>query len=186
MSSFDLKREMLKISISKYILDFGIKNASLKKMAIACSTSDRMLLHYFKDKEEILKEALLYINNSLILILENKIPQKMHFDEIILYISDLLKEPDIDVYMRLWFELIDLSSSNNKLYYNTAREICVVFFEWINKIYINEDGRVKNLESLILVIIEGFVVLDRLDFNLEINKAIESIMHLYKINNKLK
>lgn len=56
------KREELLRGIRSYISEYGLADVSLRPLAAALGTSDRMLLHYFETKDNLLAQALASAN----------------------------------------------------------------------------------------------------------------------------
>ncbi len=176
MNKFDLKKQSIIENTADFILKNGIKNASLRNIAEDLSTSNRMLLHYFKDKEEMMTETLLYITNNLINLLESVRFEKMSFANLMPYLYKALKMPEIKPYMQLCLELISFSSNNEEPYYSIARKIEDIFYNWIETAMIIEKNEDKDEQlSAAFVIIEGFVVLNALNYDDKIEKAIKKI-----------
>ncbi len=177
MNKFDLKKTSLIENVAKYILENGIKNASLRNIAEAVSISNRMLLHYFKDKEEMMTVTLILITNNFIEILENARSEKMSFSSLMPYLYQALKIPEIKPYIRLCLELIYFSADKEEPYYSIARKIGDSFYNWIEKAIIIEKDDVKDEKlALALVIIEGFVILNALDYDDRIENAMRKII----------
>lgn len=179
MKKFELKKQSIVDNLAKYILEKGIKNASLRNMAEAVPTSNRMLLHYFKDKEEMMTEVLIHITNNFIAILESSRSEKMSFNNLMPYLYQALKIPEITPYIRLCLELISLSANNEEPYYSIARKIGETFYVWIEKALIIEEDEDKEEQlAMAFVIIEGFVVLNSLGYEDRIEKALNKIAKL--------
>ena len=64
------KRSDLIEKLADHILADGLLNASLRPLAKAVGTSDRMLLYYFKDKDELIEAVLDHIAARITVILE--------------------------------------------------------------------------------------------------------------------
>lgn len=176
MKKFDLKKHAILEVLSKYILENGIKIASLRNMAEAASTSDRMLLHYFKDKEEIMTLTLAFITEKFIEILEKTRVKKMSFKDLMPYLYGSIKTIELKPYIRLCLELISLSANKDEPYYSIARQIGDTFYEWIDKaIIIKDHNEREEILSMALVTVEGFVVLNALGFDCRIEKAMSRI-----------
>jgi AcrR family transcriptional regulator len=177
MKKFDIKKNSIVESIAKHILENGIKNSSLRNIAKDVSISNRMLLHYFKDKEEIVTESLIFITNNFIELLENSRSEKMVFSNLMPYLYQVLKMTEVKPYIRLCLELISLSADKEEPYYSIARKIGDTFYDWIEQIIIIEKHEVKEEKlALVLVIMEGFVVLNALDYQERIEKAMKKII----------
>jgi AcrR family transcriptional regulator len=54
----DDKRNALLNSMADFVLTYGLGAASLRPLAKAAGLSDRMLLYYFKDKDELIAAIL--------------------------------------------------------------------------------------------------------------------------------
>lgn len=70
VDKFEQKRQDYTHRIAQATLASSIKEMSLKKMATAAGTSDRMLMHYFKDKQDIETAVLTAISRELIELLQ--------------------------------------------------------------------------------------------------------------------
>lgn len=176
MKKFDVKRQLLIENVANYIIENGIKSSSLRNIAEAISTSNRMLLHYFEDKEELMTVTLEYITNNFLEIIEGARTEKMSFNNLMPYLYHALKMEEIRPYTKLCLELISLSAKKEEPYYSIARKIGEIFSNWIEnamEIAQNEDKEEKL--ALALVIIEGFVVLNALDYDEKIENAIKKI-----------
>ena len=74
MASARDKRSDLIDKLADHILAEGLLNASLRPLAKAVGTSDRMLLYYFKDKDELIEAVLNRIAARITVILEQSSP----------------------------------------------------------------------------------------------------------------
>ena len=70
MTSAQDKRSDLIEKLADHILADGLLNASLRPLAKAVGTSDRMLLYYFKDKDDLIEAVLDHIAARITVILE--------------------------------------------------------------------------------------------------------------------
>ena len=71
MDKTDLKRQQLLGKIADHLLASGIEQSSLRQLAAAIGTSDRMLLHYFEDKEALMRAALTLVATRMIGLLDS-------------------------------------------------------------------------------------------------------------------
>ena len=60
--------------MADHLLSEGLSAATLRPLAAAAGTSDRMLLYYFADKEEILSATLRRVAERMLLQLDEAIP----------------------------------------------------------------------------------------------------------------
>lgn len=175
MKKTEIKRQLIINNIADYLLASGMKDSSLRQLAATIGTSDRMLLHYFADKEELMKAALNLVATRLIDILESTRSEQMPFETLIPYLAEMIKEPGIRPYLRLWLELAAMSTAS-ETYRMIARQICDSFYEWIISVLKVEKDEVRApMAALAFATIEGFVLLDALDYGSKVTSALEGI-----------
>jgi len=180
MDSFNSKKALYVELIAGHIMKYGIKDSSLKKMAESASTSDRMLMHYFKDKEEILTLALNYINQELIDLLERNSNMSLNFEEFVVFLNQATKNDQFKPYLNLWFELIHLASDEKEPYFSVSKSIGESYWEWLVKMYIPQDNEDKHAwVSLLYAITEGFVFLDRIGMTEKTDAAVGVLGQMY-------
>lgn len=175
MEKTEIKRQLILNKIADYLLLSGMKDSSLRQLAAQIGTSDRMLLHYFSDKEELMNAVLNLVAARLIEILENTRSKQMPFETLITYLAEMLKEPSVRPYLRLWLELAALSTSN-ETYRLIARQICDSFYAWILSILEVEQAEARApLAALAFATTEGLVLLDSLGYGEIVTSALQGI-----------
>lgn len=175
MTKKEIKRREITERIADYLLTHGLYKASLRPMAAALGTSDRMLLHYFTDKEELLNASLLLVADRLIRLLENARADKMPFRLLVPHLAGMLKNPTTRPFLKLWLELAALSYDEAH-YRKIAQQICNVFLEWIESmIDVKNDSDLKPMASLAFATIEGLVLLDAIGSDSLIMQALEGV-----------
>ncbi|MEK3808464.1 TetR family transcriptional regulator [Metabacillus sp. SLBN-84] len=183
MKKGELRKQTFKTKMAEYILHHGLHSASLRNLAEAAETSDRMLLHYFHDKEQLLTEVLTLISDNLITILKKSPADPMPFSKLVPHMYHLMKEPEVKPFMRLWLELIALASKKENPYFSVARIIGEGFQNYFALLLDAENEEQKErLAALTLVTVEGIALLDAIDFDASIEKAIESISSYHEKN----
>lgn len=178
MDSFQTKKNEYLREISKLVLSRGIAYCSLKKMAETAATSDRMLMHYFKDKNEILTLALKNISQDMLLLLSRSPVGELNYKELVLFLKESIRSSTIKPYLDLWFELIYLASGNKEPYHSIAREIGDSYWNWIIKIYTptcNEDK--ESMAALLFTLTEGIVMLDKMGMSDKGDSAVNTILN---------
>lgn len=175
MKKTEVKRQLILGKIAEYLLAYGMRDSSLRQLAAKIGTSDRMLLHYFSDKDELMNAALNLVATQLIDILESTRSKQMSFETLITYLAGMIKEPGINPYLRLWLELTAMSTVS-EAYRMIARQICDSFYDWINSVLVvEEDEEREPMAALAFATIEGFVLLDSLGYNATITSALKGI-----------
>lgn len=182
MNNFTEKQQQYIRAIADHILVEGIQKTSLKNMAQAAGTSDRMLMHYFKDKLEIEKLVLTLISEDLIKLLHQDSERMYSFQELLLLLKNAVQSEEVRPYLNLWFEITHLSSGETEPYATVTKRIGHSFWEWMRSVY-KEDELVQieadSLVSLLIVMTEGLVVLDKAQLIPQMQLAVDALLHLY-------
>ncbi|MGK0701359.1 TetR/AcrR family transcriptional regulator [Priestia flexa] len=127
MKKGEKRKNQIVQDISIYILENGVQTATLRNLAEAASTSDRMLMHYFRDKEELLTVALNSITDEFITILDSARTEQKNFVDLLPYLREMMKHPGIKPYIKLCLELAAIAAKKKNLF--TQLEIkCVLHF----------------------------------------------------------
>ncbi len=163
MKKGDARRRHILERLADHVLAHGLQGASLRPLAAAADTSDRMLLHYFVDKEAVLTATLTLVTERLVAILDAARPSPMPFLVLIPQLAGLLKDPQIQPYMRLWLELVAFAARGQEPFRSIARQIASTFLQWIGAaLTVEHEEQRAPLAALTLTIIEGLVLLDTL------------------------
>jgi AcrR family transcriptional regulator len=176
MKKTDAKRQIITEKIADYLLLHGLKAASLRPLATAAGTSDRMLLHYFTDKEELLTATLILIAKRLVGILKSVRSEQMPFHTLLPFLAEMMKDPQIRPYLRLWLEMAAFAAGGEKLYRAIARQIYDDFLNWITlALQVDREEDRMSMASLALATVEGFVLLDAIDYGSQVTSALKGI-----------
>ena len=159
----DVRRQQLLDHLVNHILVHGLQGASLRPLAAAVGTSDRMLLHYFANKEALLTAILTLITQRLITLLDNARAEPLPFSRLVPQLSLLLKDAQVQPYLHLWLELVTLAARNKEPFGTIAQDISNTFLCWIAAaLQVDREEERGPLAALTLVLIEGLVLFDAL------------------------
>jgi AcrR family transcriptional regulator len=176
MEKTEVKRQFIVEKIADHLLVHGLKGASLRKIAAAVGMSDRMLLHYFANKEEMMTGALTQVTVRLVRILESAHLGQMPFQVLLPQLATMMKDPHVRPYLRLSLELVALATEKKDSYGDIARKIWNDFFSWIAAtIQVKREKDRTPLAALAFATTEGFMLLDALDCGSIITEALEGI-----------
>jgi AcrR family transcriptional regulator len=163
MKKGERRRIELLERLADHLLVHGLQGASLRPLAAAAGTSDRMLLHYFVDKEELLTATLTLVTQRMIDLLEAARTEPMPFHALLTLLTSMLKDSRIQPYMRLWLELLPLAVRGQAPFLGIAQRISTTLRDWIaGALLVNKEDEREPLAALTLTIIEGFVMFDAL------------------------
>jgi AcrR family transcriptional regulator len=176
MKKTEIKRQAIIERLADHLLAHGMKGASLRPLAAAAGMSDRMLLHYFADKQEILTATLTLVTARLVGMLESARTEQMPFQVLLPQLAGMLKDPNIRPYLRLWLELAALAAGEEEDYRAIARQICDIFLSWIaSALKVDREEERIPMASLTLATMEGLVLLDALGCDSQITSALEGL-----------
>lgn len=155
------KRDAILERLAAFILAEGLEAATLRAMAKAADQSDRMLLYYFADKEEIIGAAMSLLAQQLTDILEaNRVPQKMRKEPLHAHLDEVVLAEDVWPYLRLWLDLAARAARNDPHLAVVGRAIGLGFHQWIESQLVTADPDLRRKEAThIMIGLEGIVVL---------------------------
>lgn len=155
------KRDVILERLADFILDEGVEAATLRAMAKAADQSDRMLLYYFADKEEIIGAAMALLAQQLTEILEaNRVPQKMRKEPLHAHLDEVVLSDAVWPYLRLWLDLAARAARNDPHLAVVGQAIGQGFHQWIEGQLVTADPDLRRKEAThIMIGLEGIVVL---------------------------
>ena len=163
MKKGERRRQQILERLADHVLAHGLHGSGLRALGAAAGTSDRMLLHYFTDKEELLTETLALVTQRLIALLETARADPMPFHRLLPRLSGVLEDARIQPYMRLWLELVTLAAGGKEPYRSVGQQICRTLLDWIAvALDVEREEDRQPLAALTLVVVEGFGILDAL------------------------
>lgn len=166
MTKIEERKQIITEKIADHLLAHGMKNASLRPLAAVAGTSDRMLLHYFANKEELMTATLLLVTERLMAILSNTQSEQLPFQILLPHLAKMISDPHIRPYLRLWLELAASAAGGEEYYRTIARQICDIFFDWIaSALKVEREEDRISLAAFAFATIEGFVLLDMLGYD---------------------
>jgi AcrR family transcriptional regulator len=175
MNKTDIKRQLIVEQLAAHLLSHGMRGASLRQLANAAGTSDRMLLHYFVDKEALLTAALSLLTQRLTAMLDASRIEPLPLPALINHLVVMMKDSAIRPFMKLWLQLAAVAT-DEPYYRLVARQISNSFFDWIClSIYVDDESDRKPKAALVFATVEGFVLLEALDHQGLIETALTAL-----------
>lgn len=160
LSKTEERRSAIVDRLADHVLAHGLVSASLRPLAKAVGTSDRMLLYYFTDKSELLAATLQRIAERMtVAMADQAAPEPLPLDALQKRLAGFLFEERFWPYMCVWIELASRSARGDPLYSPIAKAIGQGFLAWGEPQLVaeNDDVRARDAARL-LVAIEGMVL----------------------------
>jgi AcrR family transcriptional regulator len=149
--------------IADHMLAHGLAPSSLRALAKTAGTSDRMLLYYFADKDEIVAAALQTITARLAALLGvTTLAGRRHAPGVVLAeVASIIRGPAVQPYMRLGLELAALAAHGEQPYRRVAGQIADGFAAMLAGLLdIDDDAKRQAAAASLLATIDGIVLLD--------------------------
>ena len=108
----------------------GIAGSSLRALAKAAGTSDRMLLYYFTDKQEIVAATLRCVVDRFAVIIEGAPMPPAPPDAAAARLTRVMLAPALRPYLRLWLEIVAEAARGDRLCRAIGEEIGRKFLAW--------------------------------------------------------
>lgn len=155
------KRDDIVERLTDFLLHHGLDAASLRPMAAAAGTSDRMLLYYFKDKDAIVDAALtcaaarLADRLSLLSDATPKSPDVLECD-----LLALTADSEFRPFMCLYIDVAARAARGDMRYRAIGFQVALGFQHWIaERLDIGNDAERMVVALRLLRLIDGAMLL---------------------------
>lgn len=157
-SARDDKRDAAVDRVADHLLAHGLAGAGLRALAAAAGTSDRMLLYYFRDKDDLVAAALERVAARLTATLDAAMPPgaRLPYAPLLAAVWERAGSPGLAGHMRLWLELAGDAARGREPQRAVARAITNGFSRWVIE---HLDGSPAEA-ALLLATVDGMLLLD--------------------------
>lgn len=109
---YDAKRQAWLQDMADHVLHHGLRDASLRPLAKAAGTSDRMLIYHFDSKEGVISALLLRLAETLTAHLDQALPDGRAASSraVVAEVRALMQSDLGQGYMRLWFDILSVAA----------------------------------------------------------------------------
>lgn len=163
MTIRDDRREAAIDRMADHIVAHGLGSASLRALARTAGTSDRMLLYYFRDKEELLAATLGRIAERLLGQLDAALPATpaRPFARLLDEVWHALSASAAQPAMHLWLEIASGAARGEMMYRTLAGPIADGFLAWVaTRLAVGPGQDHARMSALLLATVEGLLVLE--------------------------
>ncbi len=170
----DERRAALLDMLADYVLAQGLSASSLRPLAKAAQTSDRMLLYYFKDKSAVIYATIERVMFRLVAEMEaQKTKTPLPLDQLQKELSAIVCADALWPYMRLWLEIASLAARGDPFYRTVGEQIARGFLAWgAAQLDSKSPEQLITDAAKLLVTIEGMVVLKSVGLDDVLQKAV--------------
>ena len=117
--------------LADFVLANGLSAASLRPLADAAGTSDRMLIYYFKDKASLIAATLAHIAARMTVLMERyDAGPELPPDELLQQLNGVLFGEEFLPYMRVWLEVASLAAWGDPVFREIGGQIGRGFLAW--------------------------------------------------------
>ncbi len=162
-----LDKQRLLDAMSAHVLAHGLNGASLRPLAKAAGTSDRMLIYHFGSKDALIADLLQHLATQMAAGLSAALPPEPAPTEAacLRQIIGLLRQPAIAPYMRVWFDILSAASRKDAAHLETTRQVLQGYIAWIVTRLPADLPNAEARAAEMLTLIEGVLVLDMAGFS---------------------
>lgn len=164
MTRSEAQKDAMLEKLADFVLDHGLEAASLRPMARAAGTSDRMLIYHFTDKDTLIAATLDRIAARLVAYLDQqRAPQPLPADVLQSKLLDFALDDAIWPYMRLWLQIAARAAQGTAFYKAVGGQLGQGFITWIAGQIDAPDEDTRNRDAArLLVLVEGLVLIKSL------------------------
>ena len=161
MSPAQLSRETLLPALAAHVLEQGLGGASLRPLAKAAGTSDRMLIYHFGNKETLISELLGYIaglySGALDAALGSERPKTRQ--ECVARILAEGSKPEMQAFLVLWWDIVAGAARGFPGYREAAQAMMTKQLTWLEGQMPEGDPDPAGGARMLMTMIEGTLML---------------------------
>jgi AcrR family transcriptional regulator len=153
------QRESFLVGAVDHVLRHGVATLSLRPLAAALGTSDRMLLYYFGSREQMLVAVLGVVGERLQAQLAAALPaEPVPPPALLQALETALREPGADAALRLYVEVGGLASRGQEPYRTVAAAVARGWLSWLaSRLDVPEEER-AGAAAGVLVLVDGLLL----------------------------
>ena len=162
MKKAPLSRETLLPPLAAHVLKHGLNGASLRPLAKAAGTSDRMLIYHFGNRQGAVDALLEYLSVLFAAGLEQVLPETRAPTrrETAARILAATNRPELRPFLRLWWEVVAEAARGNAAFHKSAQSTMRMLLDWLAAHMPEDDPDPRGGAKLLLTLIEGSQMLD--------------------------
>lgn len=174
----DQRRAALVERLADHVLVHGLGSATLRPLAAAVGTSDRMLLYYFPDKAALVAAILITVAARMTVLLDaHRVAAPLSADALHAQLLPLVLDDALWPFMQLWLEIAAHAARGDAVCRRVGEGIARGFVAWLAPQIAAVTASSAQADAVrLLMSIEGGVLLKSLGLGAEVAAA--SLGHL--------
>lgn len=149
--------------MAAHVLEHGLNTASLRPLAKAAGTSDRMLIYHFGNKDGVIAALLKHLaamfTEALSANTSGPAPSRR---ALVADVMALQRHPEMAGFLRIWFDILSAAAQGDPRHIASGGEILDGFLTWIETRLPMGEAEPKAVAKALLTLIEGMAVMDAL------------------------
>ena len=172
-----LSRETLLPLLAGHVMEHGLAGASLRPLAKAAGTSDRMLIYHFGSKDALVEALLEHIAQMYRQALDAAYPSapsrsRRECAERLLAIA---RAPMFAPFLRLWWEIVAGAAKGDAAFRASAAAMMDSQLAWFEAHMPPDDPDPKRGALLVATVIEGSLMFDALGLGERVEAALSQL-----------
>lgn len=161
MTLTDDRRQVWLDGMAQHVLIHGLTHASLRPLAAAVGTSDRMLIYHFGSKDGVIGALLRHLAAGFVAGLEAALPpgRAAHVQVCLAEVVALLRDPGMAGYCRVWLDIL-AAAGGSAAHRAAGQEIMAGFAAWLEGRLPEGTEGAADVAAGLLTLIEGVLVMD--------------------------
>lgn len=157
MTTARLSRETLLPLLAAHVLAHGLADASLRPLARAAGTSDRMLIYHFGSKDRLVADLLDHLAGQFSAALDQAFPQERAAsrEDCIAQVLAITGQDAFQPFMRVWWDIVSGCAAGNAAYLDAAGAIMDRLLAWVVDHLPEDDPDPQGGARMVLTFIEG-------------------------------
>ena len=174
-----IRRDIAIEKMADHLLAKGLEAATLRPLAEAVGTSDRMLLYYFADRDELLSATLEHIAVRLAARLDALVPGDVRrpLAQLLAEVWPELTSDELKPYMDIWLNLSARACGGHEPYRRIAGAIADTFLAWTSeRIAGRTQAAREESAQLLIAALNGMFVLHAIGRHGAANGALANLL----------
>lgn len=154
------KRAEIVEKLATHFLSAGLDDTGLRRLAEVAGTSDRMLLYYFENKDDLVIAVLTHIGDQLAQMMEVQFgatPKPPA--EVLRALWDLVTSAGLADQIRLWLDMSSRASRHDPLFGVVSDAMGEAWIDRLSALLEVPDAEKRALAILIMAIVDGQLIL---------------------------